>query len=376
MVEAQAVRGAFRVRWYNDAEQNAAWRDDKGSAVCCLPLPWYLTVVKIEQIIIRKLRALTERNDCLYGPSNTPFSGVCLRGPNGSGKTSYLEAIAELWQWFRRCTKQRGYAKPETELLQEAELVAVLLVDLPGPRPRMWLAYGDAAAHGPLPAGPENPYTLKGGRVLWNPEVLDYWAKAFEQAETGFSPETRPPNMVVIGAENKWVKPVRSRELLSRDSTPAFVVVPRYLPQARGQSHVEGMMRTLSLARQDKWTVLAKWVRELRSGALVLDGFEDDQRPRFRLRSGTRVTVDKLSAGERSLLINLCMILRWLSEGGIVLLDEPELHQHLSLMRGSLAVLHAMVEDDFQGQLIVASHAPEVWDHFRAAQAFIDLGAN
>lgn len=304
--------------------------------------------MKIEQIVIRKLRALTERNDFLYGPSHIPFSGVCLRGPNGSGKTSYLEAIAELWQWFRRCTKQKGYAQPETELLQEAELVAVLLVDLPGPLPKMWLAYGDV---GLLPAGPENPYTLSGGRVLWNPAVLDYWAQVFERAATGYGPDNRPPNIVVIGA-------------------------PSYLPQDRGQSHVEGMMRTLFLARQDKWRVLEKWVRELRSGALVLDGFEADQRPRFRLRSGTRVTVDKLSAGERTLLTNLCAISHWLNEGGIVLLDGPELHQHLSLMRGSMAVLHTMVEDDFHGQLIVASHAPEVWDHFRDAQAFIDLGAN
>jgi predicted ATPase len=59
------------------------------------------------------------------------------------------------------------------------------------------------------------------------------------------------------------------------------------------------------------------------------------------------------------------MVLRWLSPGGIVLLDEPELHQHLSLMRGSLAVLHSLIAKEFNGQLLVASHAPEVWDHFK-----------
>lgn len=338
--------------------------------------------MKIERVIIRKLRALDAREDRLSGPSEQPFAGVCLRGLNGSGKTTYLEAIAELWQWFRRCTKKGGFAKPETTLLQDAELVALRLVDLPGPMPTMWLAFGTPEAMATLPAGragsaeSENPYIVSGGRVKWRPEVLEYWAKAFEQAETGYSPENRPPNIVVIEAENKWVRSPSRGELIGRDSTPAFVVVARYLPLARGQSHLEGILRTLSLAQPDKWKLLAKWVSKLRSGALVLDGFEEDQRPRFRVPSGVRVTVDRLSAGERSLLINLCMILRWLSKGGIVLLDEPELHQHLSLMRGSLAVLQSLIHDEFGGQLVVASHAPEVWDHFRAARAVVDLGGD
>jgi predicted ATPase len=88
--------------------------------------------------------------------------------------------------------------------------------------------------------------------------------------------------------------------------------------------------------------------------------------------TGHFVTVDKLSAGERSVMINLTMVLRWLGPGGIVLLDEPELHQHSSLMRGNIAVLEAVVQDG-GGQLIAASHADEVWQHFRARERIVDL---
>ena len=42
-------------------------------------------------------------------------------------------------------------------------------------------------------------------------------------------------------------------------------------------------------------------------------------------------------------------------------------------MRGSLAALEELVVDHLGGQLIVASHAPEVWDHFRAQRAWVDL---
>jgi predicted ATPase len=66
-------------------------------------------------------------------------------------------------------------------------------------------------------------------------------------------------------------------------------------------------------------------------------------------------------------------VLRFGSPGCVVLLDEPELHQHRSLMRGGLAALERLVVERLSGQLIVASHAPEVWDHLRGRRAWEDL---
>ncbi len=76
---------------------------------------------------------------------------------------------------------------------------------------------------------------------------------------------------------------------------------------------------------------------------------------------------------EQALLITLVTVHRFSSPGGVVLLDEPELHQHLSLMRGSLATLEHLVVRLRGVQLIVASHAPEVWAHFRGAGALVEL---
>jgi hypothetical protein len=42
-------------------------------------------------------------------------------------------------------------------------------------------------------------------------------------------------------------------------------------------------------------------------------------------------------------------------------------------MRGSLAALEQLVVRERGGQLIVASHAPEVWAHFRGAGALVEL---
>jgi hypothetical protein len=98
------------------------------------------------------------------------------------------------------------------------------------------------------------------------------------------------------------------------------------------------------------------------------------RRPLVELKSGAEVTFEHLSAGERAALIALFTVARWMTPGGVVLIDEPELHQHVSLMRSNLAVLEHFVIEKMNGQLIVASHAPEVWDHFRTTKKrIIDL---
>ena len=43
-------------------------------------------------------------------------------------------------------------------------------------------------------------------------------------------------------------------------------------------------------------------------------------------------------------------------------------------MRGSLSSIDQIISEHFGGQLLVASHAPEVWDYFRRTDAIVDLG--
>ena len=330
--------------------------------------------MRIERIVVRRLRSLRERDDRLTKPGGDIHPAVCLRGLNGSGKTTYLEMLAQLWQWFRRCTKERKFVTPPgTALLAEAELAAARFAGLPGPRSQLWIAWGSSECLRTLGSDLALPYSFQGDRVSWDDqETLDWWDRAFTSAESGMD---SPPNVVYIEAENKYVPEPRRGELTTPRPAPAFVPVARYLPSARGPSHLEGLLRTLFLARRDRWDWLASSVSELRPGLELLDRFDEaTQRPLFRLATGELLTVDRLSAGERSLLINLCMILRWLGPGGIVLLDEPELHQHISLMRGSLSVMDAVISERFGGQLLVASHAPEVWDYFRPSGALLDLG--
>ena len=301
-----------------------------------------------------------------------PWDAVCLRGINGAGKTTWLTAIAELWQWFRRCSIARAWKPPATGLLAGADLVAIELVELPGPRSTMWLAWGKSK---PLRLLKEQvsdalPIKFTEGSPVWDAELLDWWDVQQTRSEE-HSPGT-VPNVVYIEAENKWVSPVKGDELVAPRKGPSWAAVARYLPESRGPSNLEGLLGTLKLIDTPAFEELQSHIATLFPG-LLLTGFSEGRRPLFKTAASEELlTTDRLSAGERSSLINFVMVFRWMSSGGVVLLDEPELHQHISLMRGSVATLEYLTRRK-EGQLIVASHAPEVWEHFRSRDAYVDL---
>jgi hypothetical protein len=167
--------------------------------------------MRIERVIVRGLRAPRERDDRLVGPNGKVHQAICLRGANGSGKSTYLEMLSQLWLWFRNSAIKGGYAKPtdNTALLREVKIAAALVADLPGPRSRTWIAYGSGdAIQGSLGDDPDSPYVLKGERVAWDRETLRFWTAAFGRAESGLDPSAEIPSVISIEAENK--RPLQS----------------------------------------------------------------------------------------------------------------------------------------------------------------------
>lgn len=62
----------------------------------------------------------------------------------------------------------------------------------------------------------------------------------------------------------------------------------------------------------------------------------------------------------------------FLRRGGIVLLDEPNLHLHISLVSQLMHALDLIVRER-EGQLIVASHSEKVWEFFSREEERLDL---
>nr|WP_255262679.1 AAA family ATPase [Proteus mirabilis] len=90
------------------------------------------------------------------------------------------------------------------------------------------------------------------------------------------------------------------------------------------------------------------------------------------LSNGRQHTFDELSSGEHQILIMLFTIQRWLKPGGIVLIDEPDLHLHPSVIAPLLAAIENIVTNK-KGQLILTSHSTEVWQRYEKFGSRIDL---
>lgn len=106
---------------------------------------------------------------------------------------------------------------------------------------------------------------------------------------------------------------------------------------------------------------LAQVVNELLLGKKL----EVDERGQFivRLSSGKTHALRALSTGEKR-MIGLCFLAcASLKDGGILLLDEPDVHLHPSQLLGLIAIIENSVLEK-GGQVMLISHHPEVWNRY------------
>ena len=72
------------------------------------------------------------------------------------------------------------------------------------------------------------------------------------------------------------------------------------------------------------------------------------------------------------MLVLIGFIAATLQPGGIVIIDEPDLHIHMVMVQQLLGSIEAIVKKR-NGQLIVASHSQDVWDWFSLTSERVEL---
>lgn len=70
--------------------------------------------------------------------------------------------------------------------------------------------------------------------------------------------------------------------------------------------------------------------------------------------------IDFLSSGEKGLLLTLFLLKRTMANGGIVLLDEPELHLNPAVCKNIIPFLKKYICIEKNVQVILTSHSPEI----------------
>jgi ABC-type branched-subunit amino acid transport system ATPase component len=78
---------------------------------------------------------------------------------------------------------------------------------------------------------------------------------------------------------------------------------------------------------------------------------------RVRTLAGTEHTLDQLSSGEQEVLALSYFVRRLSARGGVLLIDEPELHLHPALQRAFFADLSAIAD---RAQVCIVTHSPRL----------------
>lgn len=310
-----------------------------------------------------------------------------LSGPNGCGKSTVLRAVAMLWEalghWLdhRKPLPKNHVAR---EWLQRWGGCAVILDDVLHEGLQIGLIYGEPTWCMSLM---ENL-----SKVVWFGESTSFkpttrqvafWGKDFNEVYSDMRKrmilsfdKVDFPNVVFLDAEERrWVSPRRAvGEHMAEQ--PSLRWLPRYIATEDWKGQLEASLVTLKTTQLQTYHKVIRHLNEFLSGKEIdpdIKPGENRLRVKIKGQRGQSHSLDELSAGEHQVLILIYLISRWAQKGAVVLIDEPDLYLHPSLVSGLLGSLEKLVAD-LGGQLIITSHQPDIWQRYEASGKRIELG--
>ncbi|MCX6032516.1 MAG: AAA family ATPase [Chloroflexi bacterium] len=348
--------------------------------------------MQIRRVILKQVRNFRDFDRSFEdGWTGRVPDALLLMGSNGSGKSTLLDAMAALWQGL--ADSLHG-GNPLTDavgsrLLQSADLAAMEVIGFE--QESLWIYAGRqdparefAAAHanahrfglqyhyflspeelrGTHISGVYTPPGLperdsEGGRkqaAIWTERLTD------RLTENQLGKRADLPNLVYLASENRLLLPL-TEKFSVQPEPEEYQWLARYEPVASRRGSLQNYLYNLKVVDEVRFNEIASQFSAFLVGKR-LNGF--DRRTGnllVQVGNGESHPIEELSSGEKQVLLMLATITRWLWPGGIALVDEPDLHLHVSLARAFVSHLRRMVEEK-GGQLIIASHMPELWEEF------------
>lgn len=342
----------------------------------------------IHRVITRGVPGLADQDLTFYNTwSDEPLQSVLLIGPNGSGKTKLLRVITALWRRLAHWLTYPNLSKYDLPpVLSECQFVAIELRELLE-QPVWIFEFGRFL---PTDKGRELIQQLglqgfviggTGGNLITIEETktLEFGqlSDAASLLQLG-NPSLRSnaiSNVVFIMADNRRIVPYPKDANNKIEPEPLYQWLTSYPPIIdKKKQSLEVMLRNLKVRDPDWYKdtlaqinhFLIQNEKEILDFGKNLNLFVQARGQESPL--GTH-HIEELSSGEQQVMILIFIVSRWLMPGGVVLIDEPDLHLHLSWQSAMIHTLKQAVAAK-RGQLIITSHAPRSWDEFSALNTF------
>ena len=285
--------------------------------------------IALTTLSIRDFRGIEKLDLNFRGPDGLPNHLVVLAGPNGSGKTAVLEAALIAIGGHKLAVGPRG--KPA---IRKGAANYSITADC------LWN---------------DEQFTCKDEATFLyphSPEAVPFW-----YFSSWRDPKLVGPIGVTVGrAGRRPNKNDQNRLLNVKQLLVNASAIEKYEP---GQKLFE--------ADYTKWIgeINAVWNRfnprggkfgvTLAESGSLMEGFDVV----LHLIDGSRLEVDRLSAGQIELFLFLSALVLNDDSEGIVFIDEPELHLD---PQWHALVIRSLMRLQPRAQFIVATHSPEIYD--------------
>lgn len=327
--------------------------------------------------------------------TETISNRILFSGPNGCGKTIILKSIATLWDATGHWLDNRKVLRlkdPRRAWLQQWNNMGMILNDLPHTPSPVGIFF--CKSYPPLLSGLQKSYpdvkwigestdgymksgTKKTKLFIPDEDWLNGWTEARKKMILTFG-KAETTNLIHLDAEQRrWVSPKRNLgETFPDDPKLRWLVTYQANEDWKGQ--LEASLLNLKIVSSHKYGEVIRDLNDFLAGKEIhhkVNPGENRIRVKIKGKRGRSHSMDDLSAGEHQILIQLYLISRWLEPGGIVMIDEPDLFLHPSVIPGFLAKLESLVEKR-DGQLIITSHNPDIWRRYESNGMRIALGSD